>query len=316
MRQRLVVLNYHQVPEQADWMKPDQVDRQVFRDQLHAFKRYFNVLPLAQAMDALRNDALPSRALAITFDDGYRDNHDVALEELDRAGCAATFFIATDFLDGGRMWNDTLIEAVRTTQRPVLDANTDGLEPLGLDAPLSFASNAARKHAMETLIPTVKYLAADVRQRVVDRLAQALDVSLPDDLMMSAEQIRTLHSAGMEVGGHTSSHPILLTLSLDEARADIARGRDRLTDILGHPPRFFAYPNGKYRQDFEHEHTRLLPELGFNAAFTTQWGYVDRSMPLFELPRVGFSRNVGLKLVLKVLRSYFDTPTEFSDRAA
>ncbi len=307
MRQRLVVLNYHQVPEQADSLRPDQVDRHVFRQQLKTLKYFFNVVDLDYGVDAMRAGNLPPRAVAITFDDGYRDNHDVALEELLRAQCPATFFIATDYLDGGRMWNDTLIESIRLTQK-----NTLSLEAIGLEGSLRLATNQDRIQAIRTLIPAVKYLELSARQSAVDKLARVCEVELPNDMMMSSLQIKSLAEAGMGIGGHTSSHPILLKLPLADAVSDIIRGRDALTQLLGKEPRFFAYPNGKLGQDFSYEHTQVLPELGFDAAFTTQWGYVNKELPSFELPRVGFCRTVGWKLTVKVLRSFFDSPVEFA----
>ena len=307
MLQRLVVLNYHQVPEEADSLRPDQVDRESFRQQLQTLTRYFNVVSLADGIDAMRNGTLPSRAVTITFDDGYRDNHDVALEELVRTGCPASFFIATDYLDGGRMWNDTLVESIRQTRLDSL-----ALEPFGLEGELKITTNSERMAAMRTLIPTIKYMQADVRQEAVERLASVCRVSLPNDMMMTSGQVKSLAEAGMEVGGHTSSHPILLNLPLEEAARDIQRGRDRLTNLLGMAPRFFAYPNGKLNQDFAHAHTQLLPTLGFDAAFTTHWGYATQAMPAFELPRMGFGRTKGFKLALKLLRAFFDAPAEFS----
>ncbi|MFK8030985.1 MAG: polysaccharide deacetylase family protein [Gammaproteobacteria bacterium] len=312
MQQRLLVLNYHQVPELADSLRPDQVDRGVFGEQLRTLKRFFNVVDLHDGIDSMRSSDLPPRALAITFDDGYRDNYDVALDELLKAKCPATFFIATDYLDGGRMWNDTLIEAVRQTKRDSVDIKELGIPQLQLDTPLNLSSNLDRMGAIRKLIPAVKYLDAQTRQRAVDSLASYCGVELSNTMMMTSAQVQGLVDAGMSIGGHTSSHPILLKLSLEEAGNDIIRGREALTKLLDQEPRFFAYPNGKLNQDFSAEHAKLLPEIGFDAAFTTQWGYVNRSMPAFELPRVGFNRQTGFKLVLKVLRSFFDAPAEFS----
>ena len=63
--------------------------------------------------DGCAQARLPSRSVAVTFDDGYADNARIALPILREERVPATFFIATAYLDGGRMWNDTVIEAVR-----------------------------------------------------------------------------------------------------------------------------------------------------------------------------------------------------------
>jgi peptidoglycan/xylan/chitin deacetylase (PgdA/CDA1 family) len=63
----------------------------------------------------------------ITFDDGYADNVEVALPILLRYEIAADFFVSTGFLDGGRMWNDTVIEAFRATPLDRVDLGDFGL---------------------------------------------------------------------------------------------------------------------------------------------------------------------------------------------
>jgi peptidoglycan/xylan/chitin deacetylase (PgdA/CDA1 family) len=82
---------------------------------------WFNVVPLTEAVRGLSSGCLPERPLSITFDDGYADNVNVALPSSPASVCMRTFFVATGFLDGGRMWNDTVIEAIRAHQGDRLD---------------------------------------------------------------------------------------------------------------------------------------------------------------------------------------------------
>ena len=112
-RARLTVLIFHRVHPGQDAMFPGEMHAATFRERMGWVREWFNVLPLDEAVAALARGTLPARALAITFDDGYADNFTVALPILQQLGLPATFFIATGFLDGGRMWNDTVIEAMR-----------------------------------------------------------------------------------------------------------------------------------------------------------------------------------------------------------
>jgi hypothetical protein len=96
---------------------------------------WFNVLPLAQAIDRLYAGAIPSRALAITFDDGYADNEAIAAPILQRLGLTATFFVSSGFLDGDCMWNDRIIEAIRGCRAQALDLMAAGLGRLSLATP-------------------------------------------------------------------------------------------------------------------------------------------------------------------------------------
>ncbi|HEX6534663.1 MAG TPA: polysaccharide deacetylase family protein [Gemmatimonadaceae bacterium] len=73
-----------------------------FRAYCDFFRRYFIVVPLAELLAKLERGDDVSRHLVITFDDGYKDNHDVAAVELERRGLPATFFIATNFIGSTR----------------------------------------------------------------------------------------------------------------------------------------------------------------------------------------------------------------------
>src|SRR5438067_10198380 len=105
--QRLSILVFHRVLPQQDPLFPDEMDAQRFDKLLALLKSCFNVVSLRDGIDGLRRGKLPSRAVCITFDDGYADNAEIALPILQRHGMPATFFVATGFLDGGRMFNDT-----------------------------------------------------------------------------------------------------------------------------------------------------------------------------------------------------------------
>jgi len=107
-QKKLSILIYHRVLDQADFMRPGEVDKQAFTWQMQLLARYFNVLSLNEALSGLQNDNLPPRAVTITFDDGYADNLHNALPILKQFGLSATFFIASGYLDGGRMWKTAL----------------------------------------------------------------------------------------------------------------------------------------------------------------------------------------------------------------
>ena len=115
---RLSILIFHRVLPGPDPLQPDVPEAQRFEQILRWVARWFQVLPLDEAVARLAARTLPARAVAITFDDGYADNATVALPVLKRVGFPATFFIATSFLDGGRMWNDTVIESVARRLTP------------------------------------------------------------------------------------------------------------------------------------------------------------------------------------------------------
>ena len=190
-RGRLTILIFHRVHARPDPLFPNEMHAAGFAGRMECVRHWFNVLPLDEAIAALDRGSIPARALAITFDDGYADNATVALPILRRLGLPATFFVATRFLDGGRMWNDTVIEAVRAAAGSELDLSTHGWGKHAIESPQQ------RKAAIGAILTRLKYLPQEERQSSVDAIAAQTGVAVPGDLMMTGDQVRSLAAAGM-----------------------------------------------------------------------------------------------------------------------
>lgn len=276
----LSVLIYHRVLPQPDPLRPGEIDAELFEAQLSFLARHFELLTIADAATALRERRLPRRAACITFDDGYADNWTVAHPILARHDARATVFVATGYLNGGRMFSDTVIEFVRLAPGPELD-----LEAVGMGRH-PIATVEERLKAISALQVQLKYLAPEERDAQVARMLAAQPVgALPDDLMLTDAQLRQLADAGHEIGGHTVNHTVLTTLTPDGARAQVAAGRDHLQALLGRPIRSFAYPNGRPQRDYDAGHAAMLRELGFEAAVSTAAGVAAAGADPFQLPR-------------------------------
>jgi peptidoglycan/xylan/chitin deacetylase (PgdA/CDA1 family) len=300
----LSILVYHRVVAEPDPLVPDQVSASEFDWQLAALGRWFTVLPLREAAARLRGGTLPVRSACVTFDDGYADNVAVALPILRRRGVPATFFLATSFIDGGRMWNDSVIETIRRAPGDTLDARCIGLDTL------SISTIGLRRQAIERLLAALKHLPLEERQRRVEELAAEASRSLPSDLMMTAEQVRHLRASDMEIGAHTVTHPILTQLDSERADGEIRDSKRRLEAITGNPVTLFAYPNGKPGRDYRQEHVGMVKRLGFEAAVSTAWGVANAASDPFQLPRFSpWDRTPG-KFVLRLLHNTFRTGAE------
>jgi peptidoglycan/xylan/chitin deacetylase (PgdA/CDA1 family) len=176
------------------------------------------------------------------------------------------------------MFNDSVIESIRQAKSPL------DLEDLGLGL-VPLATSDERRAAIDRLLSHVKYLAPQERERLVAQIAERAHAHLPTDLMMTSAKVHALHRAGMEIGAHTLSHPILARIGVDEARREIDTGRRRIQEIVASPIRLFAYPNGKPGTDYRREHVALVRELGFDAAVSTAWGTAGSGADLFQIPR-------------------------------
>ncbi len=299
-RARLSILIFHRVLPRQDPLFPSEVHAAVFDRMCSWVAAWFNVLPLDIAVAQLQDGSLPDRALAITFDDGYADNFDVALPILARHGLPATFYIATGFLDGGRMWNDTVIESVRLANRPALELASLGVDGLGL---LPLGSTAQRQAAIAAILGRIKYRTTEERLRLVAAIAEHAGAVLPNDLMMRSDQVLGLHRAGMQIGAHTVSHPILAKLNAAHARREIGQSKQALEALLGERVGLFAYPNGVPGKDYSDETLALVRELGFDSAVTTGWGAARRGTNVFALPRFSPWDRTRSRYGLRLLRN-------------
>ena len=292
MSRRLSILVYHRVLPRPDPLLPELPDVRRFDRHMAVLKRCFHVLPLRRAIERLREGTLPARAASITFDDGYADNAEWALPILQRHGLCASFFIASDYLNGGQMWNDDVIACVRHAQRSLdLSAQGYGVFPLHtLDQ---------RRQAIEQLLNTLKYLPYAQRLAVTRGMAPARQ----EELMMRDHQLRQLQSAGMEIGSHTASHPILARLADADAEADIARGKTALEAIVQAPVALFAYPNGKPGADYDQRHIDMVRRSGFTAALSTASGAAHAGNDPFQLPRYTPWEQDRARFLLRLLAS-------------
>jgi len=296
-RKKLFILIYHRVFIEPDFMNPGEVDKTAFSWQMELISKYFNVLPMSDALQKLHSESLPARAVCISFDDGYADNFTTALPILQQLNLPAIFFIASGYLDGGRMWNDTIIEAIRNCQAPELDLSAVSLGRHDV------STACAKSAAASTIINEIKHLHPDKRQQLATFIA-AQSPNAQHDLMMTSAQLKQLHASGMEIGGHTVSHPILAKLDPDAAWLEIHNNKVFLENLLSQPLRFFAYPNGKPGKDYLQEQIPLIKKAGYQAGLSTIWGVCKRTSDTWQLPRFTPWDKDPIRFMLRMIKMY------------
>ncbi|ARU56187.1 polysaccharide deacetylase [Oleiphilus messinensis] len=298
---KLPILIYHQVLREADPMRPCEPTAIEFAQQMALLKNYFHPISLTDGLNQLRSGTLPKDAIAVTFDDGYENNYSVALPILKEHNVPATFFIASDFLDGGIMWNDAVIETMRR-----LPLGTHDLSDIGMD-PITLETETDRSPCTESLLKALKHLPFDERAEKVNQFSGR--VRLPTDLMMTSTQLKLLSESGMEIGGHTLSHPILTKLSESEAQTQIIENKHKIEAIIGKPITSFAYPNGKPFQDYDQSVREIVKQAGYSIAVTTSHGVAEAENNPFEFPRYTPWRKEFFGFLAQMGQNYFTKAT-------
>jgi sugar transferase (PEP-CTERM/EpsH1 system associated) len=287
---RLAVLMYHRVlplREAAEYPRQGMVmPRDLFEAQVAHLARRYHVLPMPEAVRRLAEGSLPERAVVLTFDDGYRDNHEQAWPILARFGVPATFFVVTGAIDGThRLWWDEVTELTARLHRSGRwrEAARDGLaEPLAA-ALGALGAGASVARVADRSITVLWGRPAEERRTALGALRRLAGGGDSTDLMMSWDQVRDLHEGGMYIGSHTVSHAFFDELDEPTATREVEESIGRLREeIPGAAVTAFSYPRGRLAE-------RLRPVLtraGIEVAVTTQPGLNARDADRLELKRL------------------------------
>ena len=295
--QRLSILIYHRVLPEHDPMRPGEPTVAEFDMQMKMLRQYFHPLPLVEAVERLQAGTLPDGAACVTFDDGYADNEQYAMPVLRKYGVPATVFVSTGFLNGGRMWNDSVIEVLRNYPGEVLDLRDIDLQCYTL------RSHEQRRLAVDSILRQIKHMDPQERIERVNEI-QKRGARLPDDLMLTDAQLRSLAGNGIAIGAHTVNHPILSSISPEAARSEIATSKGDLEALLQEPVDAFAYPNGRPELDYGTEHRDIVRELGFKVAVSTHWGVGTTGSDRYQLPRFTPWDRQPLRFTGRLLANY------------
>lgn len=291
MSNRLLVLGWHNIDPTPGFPDPPEVGRRGFEYQLRMLSRFATVLPLSRAMDLIEaGEPLPRRAVALTFDDGYRDNLELGVPLLDRYRLPATFFLVPGFLSGtvGAWWED-LSSAFERAQAPSLS-----WEGVAHDLTVEASRGAAHDAVRASLKKLTHASRVEAVAEVSERLAPAPSSTPP--LFMGWDGARALLGAGYEIGSHTVSHAILERESAEGQMAELADSRSELEKQLGITVDTLAYPNGS-AADYSPITTSAARELGYRCAVTTRAGLASRSDSPYEMRRVVVTPTTDLRSV-------------------
>jgi peptidoglycan/xylan/chitin deacetylase (PgdA/CDA1 family) len=231
-----VILRYHSVSDDPSWrggymQESLVVSPGVFDRQLAALKRRHRLTSVDDIVDRMRaGRSIDSRAVAVTFDDGYEDNHRVVFPILKKHGASATFYVTTGAVgDEDILWTVRLRRSIRTCGRDRLPLTFLGPHPLDV------STDEAKEAAVKMLTGIVKRCKREEIEEILREVHEAAgtgQAAFDRRTMMNWEEIRELHRAGMSIGAHTVSHFNLPSLDTSDVAREVIASKKELEDKL------------------------------------------------------------------------------------
>jgi peptidoglycan/xylan/chitin deacetylase (PgdA/CDA1 family) len=289
-----VILRYHSVCEHArsplSYIDPGlSVPLEAFDRQMKFLRERYAPVSLEDVVEAVGGGRpLPNLAVAVTFDDGYRDNHQYAFPVLRKYGIAGTFYITAGCVNRGEpLWTSRLRYYFMATQEPSLALSAP--RPTRLDLASAAARNASFAYTIATIKSAGKVRGGEIFRDVEVKLA-VTDLSPLENSMMTWGEIEEMGKGGQIIGAHTLTHPNLPGLPHDEAEAEIAGSKSLIEEKINGPVLHFAYPNGRGVSHFNEPVREMVRKAGFLSSVTSIDGPVYRDDDPFTLQRLGVYR--------------------------
>lgn len=266
-------------------------------------------VPLEEVVDRGREGGVATRALAVTFDDGYVDNLHSAKPLLERSGVPATVFVTTGYVREGRaFWWDELDRLLLRpgSLPPTLTLHVAGETlswKLGEDSHYTSARFAERSgwNVLDRRDPGPRqrlYRELCSRLRALDdadreaTLADLRSVASVEDTPetsvprpLNLDELQRLADGELiGIGAHTITHPVLGRLPTKDQRAEVEGSKQALEEMLAQPVSSFAYPYGT-QADFDETTVTLVRGAGFRHAWVSTPGRLDSGADPLRLPR-------------------------------
>jgi peptidoglycan/xylan/chitin deacetylase (PgdA/CDA1 family) len=279
---RAAILMFHEIQQDVCSQLMTGTSVSLFTYSLNWLQRKgWSIVSLDECLERLARDDRSRRYAVLTFDDGYRDNVEVALPILEQISAPFIVYVPTGAPTRSmQSWWLGL-------RQLFLSRDTVTIDPMGVHfrCPDPYNKTLA-------LNEVTRWVHEDYqRAAMLAATFSKADISLSalnEAYFLDERELRILARHPLaSIGGHTASHAALTSLDVPAARAEIADNRHYLENLLQLPVRHLAYPYGNSKSCGPREE-QLAKEVGFSTAVTTHHGQIPDSKELnnFALPRI------------------------------
>lgn len=296
MSNRASVFMLHRIEDKSAGVHGHTIE--YVRSALTALKRSgAEFVSVGKLVEAFRGDGPGANWVAVTIDDGFADQAQLA-RAIAESGCPVTVFLISGFLDGKLWpWDDQVTYLLSQSSPTRLDAEIGDRR-----VPLDLTSNAARHASIDALRKVLKLHPNEAIYSFLGALAAQLRVSLPAQAPpsfqpMKWEEARALEKIGVDFAPHSVTHRIFAQLGDAEAKSEIEESWSRLRQELSRPLPVFAWPTGGL-EHFTARDMNAARQAGLSAAFATNSDYAhavadpQRELDLYRLCRFSLPNRI------------------------
>lgn len=262
-------------------------DAQNFQIYLEFFKSNFRIINLTELYAIISaGQPIKEKLALITFDDGYRDNFDIAYPLLKAMNIPATFFVTTSLIESNKVpWWDEIAWHVKQLPGQELKLS---IWPNGIAIPEIIDSDVIRK-----VLSRVKAFPAKINNQLEELRSitkKEIPADLSDNLFMGWEQLQEAEKNGISIGAHSHTHRILSSLPQEELIYELTESKRLLEKYLTNPIESISYPVGG-ASTYHNSMFKLLNELGYLVGFTfCNMVHRDITNKNYELGRLSIDR--------------------------
>lgn len=282
----ITILCYHKVEDSEDILDMS-VSLRNFERQLVTLKKFYNIIPLSDAIDLIENNgSIPCNAVVVTFDDGYRCLYTNAYPIIKSHGIPATIFLVANVMDNEmELWYDRLCRAIDRSDKKEVFFN---------GKKVFIGDRCAKGNFKKEAVYALKKLADDRKIESIADLMLQLDngkgeESKNNNLYLSNDEITEMKLNGVIFGSHTLNHPILTQMPVELAKKEIIDSKRELEEKLGAKIEHFAYPNGYQNEELK----KIIRETGYRSALTLDYGTnKKKNSDTFALKRINVTEGM------------------------
>jgi peptidoglycan/xylan/chitin deacetylase (PgdA/CDA1 family) len=278
-----------------------------FDKQMKYLKKHFNVTALDELVGCLRDRKNPpARSVAITFDDGWRDNYLFAFPVLKKYGLPATIFLSTDYIDTSRVFwfhavNLILRAGALSSQKMTEILN--GFEQISQEEKKAVVESLAFADAF---VEKLKKIEPHIQEKIIVEMIKKSGIQMSGTnrrrWMLDWDEIKQMAENKISFGSHAGSHRILTHLDSGEIKTELIESKGAIEEKTKGPVSCFAYPNGDYTSRIK----ELVKQTGYLCACTAEWkGKKQDEIDLFALPRIGIHEGASIGITGRFSRAIF-----------